>query len=371
MPTTRFDHLMIVLLVSLLCFLHPDTFYAQSNEFIQEAQEHIEQATVLESVWQGPSTGPLASSGKLIVYIAADIFNDGVLTVSNGVQEAATVVGWDVMILDGLGTVEGRSSAFRRALHIMPDGIILGGFNATEQAEYLEEAARQGVPVVGWHAAAFPGALTTPPVFTNITTDPLEVATIAAALAIVESNGTANVVIFTDSNYEIALAKSRQIEATLRKCPTCQVLSVEDVALSETPRVMREVVQDLSTEYGEAWTYSIGINDLYYDFGFDILDKSLLPRNISAGDGSYNAYKRIAEGEHQFATVPEPLIMQGWQIIDELNRALAGESPSGYVAPVHVIYTKNIVQERIMQTGIFDPQNTYREQYRQIWLGQN
>lgn len=370
MPFLTVNRLLIMLTIFLLCCLHPTTFYAQSNEFLQTAQERIQQATELESVWQGPTTGSVAPVGKFIIYVASDIFNDGVLTVSKGVQEAAALVEWNVMILDGLGTVEGRSFALRRALQLMPDGIILGGFNAIEQAEYLEQAAKQGIPVVGWHATAFPGTLTEPPLFTNITTDPLEVASIAASFAIAESNGMANVVIFTDSNYEIALAKSNQIEATLRACHTCKVLSVEDVALSETPRIMREIITDLSAEYGETWTYSIGINDLYYDFGFDVLAANTLPRNISAGDGSHNAYERILKGERQVATVPEPLIMQGWQVVDELNRAFAGEAPSGYVAPVHIIFTDNIVQERILQDGIFEPNNNYREQYQRIWLGQ-
>ena len=70
------------------------------------------------------------------------------------------------------------------------------------------------------------------------------------------------------------------------------------------------------------------------------------------------------------ASYRESVRWQGWQAVDELNRAFAGEAPSGYVAPVHIIFTDNIVQERILQDGIFEPNNNYREQYQRIWLGQ-
>ncbi|WP_206060992.1 hypothetical protein [Nonomuraea basaltis] len=41
--------------------------------------------------------------------------------------------------------------------------------------------------------------------------------------------------------------------------------------------------------------------------------------------------------------MPEPLSAQGWQIIDEFNRAFAGEPASGYVAPVHITTAANSV----------------------------
>ena len=62
------------------------------------------------------------------------------------------------------------------------------------------------------------------------------------------------------------------------------------------------------------------------------------PRKISAGDGSVPAFQRIRDKQYQFATVAEPLNLHGWHMIDEMNRAFAGEKPSGYVphvAPLH------------------------------------
>jgi len=127
----------------------------------------------------------------------------------------------------------------------------------------------------------------------------------------------------------------------------------------------------LLQRFGTKWSYTLAINDLYYDFmGPSLIsagrDPAGPPVNISAGDGSKSAYERIRSGQFQAATVPEPLTMQGWQLVDELNRAFAGQRPSGYVAPVHLVTAKNLNQDG-GQNDIYDPANHYRDAYAKIW----
>ncbi len=59
--------------------------------------------------------------------------------------------------------------------------------------------------------------------------------------------------------------------------------------------------------------------------------------------------------------MPEPLSLQGWQIVDEFNRAFAGRPASGYVAPVHITTADNSAG-----ATTWDPSG-YREAYRKIW----
>ena len=87
----------------------------------------------------------------------------------------------------------------------MPDAVVVGGMDATKMAPYLRSAFRGNVPIVGWHASPSPGAIPGTPVAANVTTDAVEVARVAAYFAVLESKGTAGVVIFTDSNFEIAM----------------------------------------------------------------------------------------------------------------------------------------------------------------------
>jgi lactate dehydrogenase-like 2-hydroxyacid dehydrogenase len=82
--------------------------------------------------------------------------------------------------------------------------------------------------------------------------------------------------------------------------------------------------------------------------------------------GSTSAYQRVRSGQYQFATIPEPLTLQGWQLVDELNRAFAGEKPSGYAVPVHIVIRENVEFDG-SKNSVSDPDNGYRDQYKKIW----
>ena len=81
-------------------------------------------APVLAAEWDGPTTGPSAAEGKSIVVVAGDLKNGGILGVTNGVEEAAAAIGWEVRVLDGAGSIQGRTAAIGQALALQADGII-------------------------------------------------------------------------------------------------------------------------------------------------------------------------------------------------------------------------------------------------------
>jgi ribose transport system substrate-binding protein len=133
---------------------------------------------------------------------------------------------------------------------------------------------------------------------------------------------------------------------------------------------MGPLTTTLLQKYGAAWTHSLAINDLYFDFMGPSLAAAGVapdgaPKNGSAGDGSEAAFQRIRANEFQTVTVAEPLNLQGWQLVDELNRAISGEACSGYITAPALV-----TQEGLKAAGDsnqFDPQNGYRDAYSKIW----
>jgi ribose transport system substrate-binding protein len=87
---------------------------------------------------------------------------------------------------------------------------------------------------------------------------------------------------------------------------------------------------------------------------------------VDAGDRSESAYQRIRSAQYQAVTVAEPLNLQGWQLVDALNRAINGEAWSGYTSPLHVVTAANISFDG-GDANIFDPGNGYRDAYATIW----
>jgi ribose transport system substrate-binding protein len=58
------------------------------------------------------------------------------------------------------------------------------------------------------------------------------------------------------------------------------------------------------------------------------------------------------------------LNLQGWQLVDELNRAISGQACSGYVTSPALVTEDGL---KTSTGNTFDPQNGYREAYSKIW----
>ena len=322
--------------------------------------------------WDGPTSGPKAMAGKTIIVLAGDMKNGGILGVTTGVEEAGKVVGWTVRVIDGAGTVSGRTAAFSQALALKPDGLIVNGFDAIEQKPGLDAAQAAKIPIVSWHSGPVIGPLKDSAVRVNVSTDPMEVSKAAAMWAYVDAGGKPGVVIFTDGQYQIAVAKADRMKQVIQQLGGT-VLSYEDTPIAETSNRMPQLTTSLLQRFGAKWTHSLAINDIYYDFMGPSLSSAGIsgdgsPRPVAAGDGSESAYQRIRSGEYQSVTVAEPLNLQGWQLVDELNRAFAGQPPSDYVSPLHVV-TKDNVEFDGGPRNSFDPDNGYRKAYSAIWTG--
>lgn len=321
--------------------------------------------------WPLPPAGPPGLPDKTIVFIGEDFRNAGILGVGAGVQEAAKAMGWQVRFLD-IGTKDAqRGAVFQRAMQLRPDGIVLGGMDAAGNANFLTPFADAGIPIVGWHVAPLPGPVEKTPIRVNVATDSIEVAKAAAHYAIARSNGKAGVVIFTDSRFAIAMKKADIMAQIIKACAGCSLLEIVDLPLDKAGSMMPGVTERLLLNYGKSWQYSLAINDLYFDHCTATLvmnghPPQGPPANISAGDGSPSALMRIRYEIYQEATIAEPLIFQGWQIVDELNRAMQGQPPSGYQTPPKII-TKDNLRPGNGCMALFDPENGYRLLFRKIW----
>ncbi|MDW8806368.1 substrate-binding domain-containing protein [Streptomyces scabiei] len=333
---------------------------------LAKAKRAVKEAEDVNAPWSGPTSGPEAVPSRTIVYVAQTMTNPGVSGVAKGVEEAARIIGWDVRTIDGRGTPAGIRNAFTEAIALKPSGIVVGGFDPASVSRQVEQADAAGIPLIGWHATAVPGPSKDPKLFTNITTDVADVARISADWIIARSGGRAGVVVFTDASIPFAKRKSELIKKELATCSDVDLLSYEDIPIPQANTGTVKRVSALRTRFGDRWTYSAAINDLYFDHAAPALRAAGrkgdgAPFNIGAGDGDPSAFQRINGKQYQSATVPEPLSEQGWQIIDEFNRAFTDEPASTYVAPVHITTASN------SGGALSWDSEGYRRAYRKIW----
>lgn len=344
---------------------------AHAQDAVAAARARISQAVAPVTVWDGPTAGPKAQSGKTVIYVSSDQRNGGALGVANGAAEAAAAIGWQFKIIDGQGSVPQQTAGLGQAIALQPEGIILGTIDAVGQRATIEKAIGLGIKVVGWHSGPKPGPIASPTLFANITTSPEEIAQTAADYVIAQSNGTAQVAIMRNSETLIGRLKGDLMRKQVEACDGCGVLSFDVIPIVETSTRVTPLTASLMQRFQGKLTWMLAINDLYFDFAIPALRSAGVPpsgppRLVSAGDGSVSAYGRIKEGNYQAATVPEPLNLQGWMAVDELNRAFAGAPWSGYVTKAHLVTRDNVGRDGGANNR-FDPDNGYRDHYRAIW----
>ena len=333
---------------------------------LARAKAAVERAERNDVPWNGPARGPRAVPGKTIVYVAQTMTNPGVAGAAQGVREAAKAIGWRVRVIDGGGTPAGIQAALSEAVTLKPSGIVIGGFDPKSTARQVAQANAAGIPLIGWHAVASPGPSTRPRLFTNVTTRVEDTARISADWVIARSNGRAGAVIFTDASIPFARHKSELIRKGLARCRDVRLLAYENIPIPDAGSRTPQEVSSLLSRFRDEWTHSVAINDLYFADAAPALRAggkrgSGPPFNIGAGDGDPSAFQRINHRQYQAATVPEPLSQQGWQMIDEFNRAFSGRAPSGYTAPVHISTAANSAG-----ATSWNPPG-YRAAYRKIW----
>ena len=187
----------------------------------------------------------------------------------------------------------------------------------------------------------------------------------------VHSDGKAGAEVISDRQYPIVVMKSDGIERAIKECSGCTLLSEDNAPFGEVPQRTPGLISSLLQRFGDKLGYILTFNEVYFDFAVPTLkgaglDPAGKPHLIAAGDGSESAYQRIRNGQFQVATVPEPAVMHGWQLIDELNRAFNKQPPSGFVTKVHLV-TKANVDADGGDKNRFEPSNDYRGHYKKIW----
>ena len=332
-----------------------------------KANAKVAKASQRQNRWEGPTSGPKLQSKKRIVFIVGNM-NSVVADLYKGTKEAAAVAGWEVLLIDCRGACYQGAPVINQAIAMRPDGVILAGVDATTQAKGFEKAIEKKIPVVGWHALSKPGPVEG--LFTDVGNNPKEAAQIAALYGVTEASSHMGMVILTDNSTPYLAAKSAELTEMIKQCESCRLLSIEELPLTDAVTKLQATADDLVKRFGSKWTHVLAVDDLY----FDLFEKPAIAKiiagnklkGISAGDGSTTAYQRLNANVLQIGTVPEPANLEGWQLIDEMNRAFSGVAPSGYVMPVHFVSGENVAFDG-GHNNSFDPQNDYRNQYKKYW----
>jgi ribose transport system substrate-binding protein len=341
---------------------------ARADDAVTQAKADVARYAGPQTTWEGPTSAPKPDASKTIVFLSGDEQNDISHLYGVYIKEAADKLGWKVTVIDGKGSPTSWLAGMNQAIALKPDGIALFA-DAASLKDPIKAGVAQGIKFVGLHAAGLPGPQPDLNLFVNIQEDPREIGKAEAAWAIADSDGKARVVVLSHNEYAIAEVKSMATKTEIEKCGGCKVLEYVNSPASEAAQRQPQLTTSWVQRFGlPLYATSVGDND--WDFAVPVLRTGGVdPGQVKliAADGNRSAYDRIRKGgQYQVVTVSEPIELQAYQAIDELNRAFHSQPPSGFVQPPFLVTKDNIHAEGGDQ-NTFIPSNDYKKHYLDIW----
>ena len=341
---------------------------ANGQDVIERAKANVQRLAGPQNTWNGPTSAPPLAKNKRVVYLSGDEQNDISRLFGVYMKDAAGKIGWTLSVIDGRGSPTSWLAGFNQAIAIKPDGIVILADAASLQ-DPIRAANKQGIPVVGYHAASNPGPQPELGLFFNIQQDTVAIGQAEADWVITHSNGTARVVVLTHNEYAIAATKSGATRDRLKECAGCEVLEYVNSPASEAAQRQPQLTTSWIQRYGTPlYATSVGDND--WDFAVPVLRSAGVQPDeaiLVAADGNRSAYNRIRQGgQYQQVTVAEPIELQAYQAIDELNRAFNGKEPSGFIQEPYLVTPDNVNAEGGDKDAFF-PSNDYKQRYLKLW----
>jgi len=341
---------------------------SRAADAVAQAKADVARYAGPQTKWEGPTSAPKPEKGKKIVFLSGDEQNDISHLYGVYIKEAGAKLGWDVTVIDGKGSPTTWLAGMNQAIALKPDGIALFA-DAASLKDPIKTGVAQGIKFVGLHAAGMPGPQPDLNLFVNIQEDPREIGKAEAAWAIADSDGKARAVVLSHNEYAIAEVKSRATEAEFKKCTGCKVLEYVNSPASEAAQRQPQLTTSWVQRFGLPF-YATSVGDNDWDFAVPVLRSGGVDPDqvkLIAADGNRSAYDRIRKGgQYQTVTVSEPIELQAYQAIDELNRAFHKDKPSGFVQPPFLVTKDNIHSEGGDQ-NTFIPSNDYKKRYLALW----
>ena len=356
------------LLLAAFCGTTLSPARADDAAIVAEAKADVIRYAGPQTQWLGPTSAPKPEAGKLIVYLSGDEQNDISREYGLYIKQAADKIGWKVTIIDGKGSPTSWLAGLNQAIALKPAGIAMFADAASLQ-DPIKKGVAQGIKFVGLHAAGLPGPQPDLNLFVNIQEDPREIGKAEADWAIADSNGTARVVVLSHNEYAIAATKSGATRDRVLQCTGCKLLDYVNSPASEAAQRQPQLTTSWVQRFGLPF-YATSVGDNDWDFAVPTLRSGgVAPDQVKliAADGNRSAYERIRKGgQYQVVTVSEPIELQAYQAVDELNRAFNNAPPSGFVQPPFLVTKENIHSEGGDQ-NTFIPSNDYKKHYLEIW----
>jgi ribose transport system substrate-binding protein len=339
---------------------------------VADAQAMIDQAgEPLTFEPPGPPIDASRVSGQTLAIIVVDERVPTLASAADAAEEAAQAAGIRTTRFDAQAQLnrmqQGMSQATRDA-----DAMALYGIPIAAVQPSLQEAEQAGVPAISvlnnQPVPNAPGQGAGPLIFASSAPDYFQGGALAAAKAVVDTDGEANVEIFNTEEITPSVDVVEGMRSVLDRCDGCEV-SQNSTPLAEWSTALTGKAQAAIRENPDL-NYILPIFDnmaIFITAG--IQQGGAADRVMNASfNGTPAALQLIQQDDVLTADPGQPNGWLGWHVVDQALRGMLDEQPSDPRIPIRFLDDDNL--EGVDVNDLDAPYGDalgYEEGFRQLW----
>jgi ribose transport system substrate-binding protein len=319
----------------------------------------------------GPPIDAAQAGGQTLAIIVVDERVPTLASAADAAEEAAGVAGIRTTRFDAQALLprmlQGMAQATRDA-----DAMALYGIPIAAVGPALQEAQQADVPVISvlnnQPEPNAPGQGAGPMIFASSAPDYRQGGALAAAKAVVDTDGEANVEIFNTEEITPSVDVVEGMRSVLDRCDGCEV-SQNSTPLAEWSTALTGKAQAAIRENPDL-NYILPIFDnmaIFITAGIQQAGASDRVQNASF-NGTPAALELIQQDGVFTADPGQPNGWLGWHVVDQALRGMLGEQPSDPRIPIRFLDDANL--EGVDVNDIDAPYGDnlgYEEGFRQLW----
>ncbi|MEV5440546.1 sugar ABC transporter substrate-binding protein [Streptomyces sp. NPDC052682] len=330
---------------------------------------HRAATTESPAKYQGPNQPVTAPKNVKVAAITCLSILSGCVSPATGAQEAAKKLGWQVRVFDGGGTPDKQNAQMLNALSWGADIILNIAIDPNAVQDGLRAAKRAGVPVgAGSNGLDSPN----PPVKPtgnnlgyafDVGPDYAALGKKAAQWVEADSEGKANIVVYSDKEFPSVLALQKGLLDELKKCKDCTVQPLRYFTGNQVAQVLPQSVV----------SYLRSNPDVDYVFiPYDPAAAAVVPAIAQAGLGdrvrlisvlgSQENLNFVRESRVQVADAAYDNRYMGYAMLDQTARLLTKKplaQPHGENLPFVVLDKDNVPESGADWHASFDYPGTF------------
>ncbi|MGH2985891.1 MAG: sugar ABC transporter substrate-binding protein [Solirubrobacterales bacterium] len=343
-----------------------------ATAIVGEAQEMIEEASQpLTFEPPGPEIDASKADGNTLALVIVDERVPTLASAADAAEEAAEAAGISTTRFDAQAQVNRMQQGMAQAIGDADAMALLGIPIAAVEAS-LRDAEQAGVPAISvlnnQPEANEPGQGAGPLVYASSAPDYRAGGALAAAKAIVDTNGEANTEIFNTEEITPSVDVVEGMRSVLDRCDGCQI-SENSTPLAEWSTALQGKAQDVIRENPDL-NYILPIFDnmaIFITAGIQQAGAGDRVRNASV-NGTPAALELIEEDGVFTADVGQPNGWLGWHVVDQALRGMLDEDPSDPAIPIRFLDASNLEGVDVNDIDApFGDDLGYEEGFMQLW----